>query len=118
MGEEQYEEDYYEEEKPRRKKRVGRSIFYSLGFFFLLVKDAVVSDIRMIWHNARLFLGVGLLATGLLNFSSGKYCDGSVADHFSCTRPSTYYYYSEIMIAVAIVGAILILLWFLRRREA
>lgn len=104
---------------PRRERRgsPAKSIFYSLGFFILMIRDAIVDDVVRIWNNARLFLGIILILSGFLRFSSGRYCDGSVADHYSCTRPSTYYYFGELSIILIIVGAILIVLWWLSRQE-
>lgn len=74
-------------------------------------------DVRRSIEHARLLVGVSSMSVGLLTFSSGRYCDGTVADHFACTRPSTYYYYSELSIFLVVVGMVLLTLWYLRMRE-
>ena len=109
------EEGFERAQRRGRRASIGKSVFYSLGYLVLMIKDAIIDDIARIWNNMRLFLGMVLVLSGVLRFSSGRYCDGNVADHFSCTRPTTYYYFSEVSIALIIIGAILIVLWFLGR---
>jgi hypothetical protein len=66
--------------------------------------------------NLSLFIGVAMTVWGLLHFSSGRYCDGTAADHFSCINSATYYFYDEWTILVVIFGALLITHWLLSRR--
>ena len=72
-------------------------------------------DLIVFWENIRLMVGSVLLVGGLLSVESGVYCDGNRADHFSCTRPTTYYYFDEVTIGVILLGLILVLLWYMRR---
>jgi hypothetical protein len=67
-------------------------------------------------REAELLVGVIFMVTGLMNFSSDRYCDGNPADYFSCTNPTTYYYYDWVTIALVTTGAMLIVLWWLRHR--
>lgn len=64
-----------------------------------------------------LFLGNALILIGLLSFESDKYCDGNTADYLSCTRPSTYYYFDYLDIALIILGSTLVIAWFLKQRR-
>lgn len=73
--------------------------------------------VSLMWREAELFLGTGLLLTGLLNWSSGKYCDGNTADYLSCTNPTTYYYYGGLQIVLIIVGSFFLLFWYLKRNK-
>jgi len=77
--------------------------------------DAAEEDWAIIREQSHLFLGALLLLLGLLDFHSGKYCDGNTADYLSCTRPVTYYYYTWLEIILIILGVMLILLWFMKR---
>jgi lysozyme family protein len=54
---------------------------------------------------------------GLLSIEADKFCDGNTADYLSCTRPSTYYFYSPLDIAIVVVGVFLILIWVRSRRD-
>lgn len=63
-----------------------------------------------------LFLGNALVVMGLLSFDSDKYCDGNTAEYLSCTRPSTYYYFDYLDIFLVVLGATLVIAWFLKRR--
>lgn len=67
--------------------------------------------------NGGLFFGLAAVIFGLLDFSNGKYCDGNPADYYSCTNPDTYYYYGFFAIALTIIGAFCITLWFLKKTE-
>ncbi len=67
--------------------------------------------------NAPLFFGIALFLLGVLNFSHGKYCDGNVADYYSCTNPSAYYYYGPLAIMLCIFGAFCVAFWFLKKTE-
>lgn len=77
----------------------------------------IVNDGVYVLREGRLFLGMLLLAVGLLSFASDRYCDGTASTHFACTRPTTYYYYPWWAIVLVILGTFLVLLWWLRRRE-
>lgn len=83
--------------------------------------DGLLLALAEYWRVMRLekelFLGSGLLLVGLLNFESGKYCDGNTADYLSCTRPATYYYFDTFGILLIIAGVFLVMLWLLRRKE-
>jgi hypothetical protein len=65
--------------------------------------------------NLSLFAGIAMTVWGLLHFSSGRYCDGTSADHFSCINSATYYFYDVWTILVVIFGALLITHWLLSR---
>jgi hypothetical protein len=69
-------------------------------------------------REAELLVGVVFVVTGLMNFNSSRYCDGNPADYFSCTNPTTYYYYDWFTVALVAVGAVLIVLWWLRHRTS
>ena len=116
MTDEPYEAEMDTDEKhtPRKRSYIAAA-FYSLVYFVLLVKDGIVQDVSYMWHNARVFLGSGLVLIGLLNISADRFCDGSTNTHIACTRPTTYYYYSEVAIISIVIGSFLILLWFLRK---
>jgi hypothetical protein len=79
--------------------------------------DKLEADWLIVRRESDIFLGATLFSIGLLNFHSGKYCDGNAADYLSCTRPVTYYYYTWIEIGLVILGVYLILLWFLQRER-
>jgi uncharacterized membrane protein YidH (DUF202 family) len=105
---------------PRLKRYVGkpaRSIFYSMGFIGLIIKDAVVDDALTILAQARLFIGIALVVIGLMTFSSGKFCDGGTAIGSNCTRPSTYYYFNTTSIVLVVTGTFLTVLWTVRNRK-
>lgn len=79
--------------------------------------DSVMGSLRTIAHDAELFIGVALTLIGVLSFESDKFCDGNTAEYLSCTRPSTYYFYSPFDIAIVVVGVFLILIWIRRARR-
>jgi hypothetical protein len=66
-------------------------------------------------RHALLFVGIALFILGLLNFSNGKYCDGNVADYYSCTNTAVYYYYGPIAVIACIVGAFLMTVWHINK---
>jgi hypothetical protein len=82
------------------------------------VMDALEVDWKIIKQQSDLFLGALLFLLGLLDFHSGKYCDGNTADYLSCTRPVTYYYYTWLEMILIILGVTLILLWFMKRNRS
>lgn len=73
--------------------------------------------VAVIVREFDLFLGNALLVVGLLSFESDKYCDGNTADYLSCTRPSTYYYFDYLDIILVVIGATIVLAWFLKQRR-
>ena len=80
--------------------------------------DIVIQEnFLIIKNNAILFLGLGISTYSFLNFSSDKYCDGNTATHFSCTHPSTYYYYETHFIFLFILGIFLVTFWHLKRAD-
>jgi hypothetical protein len=92
-------------------------IFISLSaYVFDSAVDALINHFWVIKKNFGLFFGIALFFLGVFGFSSGKYCDGNAADYLSCTRPSTYYYYDTLHIAYIIIGAFLVMVWFLRKK--
>jgi len=101
----------------RRRAGFIRSVFYSLGFLVLRLWEGILHDLERMWDHFRLFFGITLTTIGLLNFSSGAYCDRAVPDAYNCVRPSTYYYYSWETILVIVLGVTLIILWFLSRKK-
>ena len=72
-------------------------------------------DILIVKNNFNLFLGLGISICAFLNFSSGRYCEGNPATHFSCTHPATYYFYETNTIFLFVLGIFLITLWHLKR---
>jgi len=77
--------------------------------------DWALGRLTLMRAEFELFAGTALLIVGMLGFRSGKYCDGNTADYLSCTRPSTFYYYSAFDIALVVIGFFLVLFWFLSR---
>jgi hypothetical protein len=80
------------------------------------VYDFVTGALRTIARDSSLFIGIALTLVGLLSFQADKFCDGNTADYLSCTRPSTYYFYSPFDIAIIVIGAFLIVIWIRNRR--
>lgn len=80
-------------------------------FFFL--KQTMIPIIK----ESRLFIGIAFFLYGILNFQSARYCDGNTADYYTCTRPSTYYYYDTITILLVIVGIFFIVAWLLSNKR-
>jgi lipoprotein signal peptidase len=79
--------------------------------------DGIGERMAIIRRESDLFLGSLLLAVGLLGFNSDKFCDGNSADYLSCTRPSTYYYFSAFDQVLIVAGLLLVLVWFFSRRK-
>jgi hypothetical protein len=96
--------------------RFTRVKSYFLDLFDRFV-DAGELDLHIMRRESDLFFGVLLFILGLLNFHSGRYCDGNTADYLSCTRPVTYYYYTWLEVMLIVVGIFFMLLWFLKRRD-
>jgi hypothetical protein len=105
-------------ETPTSDTRRGRGSFWqSILAVFDSAIDALAYDFAIIRREADIFLGSLLFLVGVLDFHSGKYCDGNTADYLSCTRPVTYYYYTWIEIILIILGITFILLWFMKRER-
>ncbi len=107
-----------------RKQVRGRSkvgavtrVLFTMGAFVLFLWDALRDDLKLVWNNGRLFVGIAMSCVGILSYASSTYCDGTVSDHYSCTRPSTYYYYPWWAIALVTFGSFFIVLWFLRKKK-
>jgi hypothetical protein len=79
--------------------------------------DFFVGALRTIARDAELFIGVALTLVGLLSFHSDKFCDGNTADYLSCTRPSTFYFYSPLDISIVVLGVFLVLVWMRRSKH-
>ncbi len=80
------------------------------------VFDFFVRSFSTIARDAELFVGTALTLVGIFSIEADKFCDGNTADYLSCTRPSTFYFYSPLDIGIIVVGVFLILIWFLNRR--
>lgn len=68
-------------------------------------------------RESELFLGAALIVIGLMNFENGKNCDGNTTDYLSCTRPSTFYYFTWWEILFVVAGVFLIVIWLLERNS-
>jgi hypothetical protein len=108
------ETEMYRENPPRGARRWGRIAWLTIEFVFNKIADALSEYFDIIKRESELFLGIALVLVGFLNFQNGKNCDGNTADYLTCTRPSTFYYYSWIEITVIIIGVFLVLLWLLK----
>lgn len=105
----------YQHEGGNRFRRIGRSVWgYSVALFERAI-DGLEVDIKIMRHESDAFLGAFLFLMGVLNFHSGRYCDGNTADYLSCTRPVTYYYFTWLEIACIVIGVFFIMLWFMKR---
>lgn len=105
--------------KTKRKRRPPRAIVWFLRILAgigLVFRDKIQKDAILIVLNSRLFIGILLIALGLLSFESDKYCDGNSSNYYACTRPSTYYYYPWWATLLVVVGSFSIVLWFLRKK--
>jgi len=108
----------YQAPQPSRLKRVRGSLWSGFLGIFDRVMDGLEEDWKIVRHESDLFLGMLLFLLGLLDFHSGKYCDGNTADYLSCTRPVTYYYYTWLEMILIILGVTFILLWFMKRKHS
>jgi hypothetical protein len=107
--------------QPQRKSGVKRLlwvVWLFVVYIFDSLIDAVGENFRVIEREFQVFLGSTLILIGLFGFESDKFCDGNTADYLSCTRPSTYYFYDVLDVALIVIGALLILAWYLKRRSA
>lgn len=100
-------------------KRLGHGILVSLltvRFLFLSIIDWAVDTIGLAVREKDLFLGAALFLIGVFSFEVGRYCDGNAGDYLSCTRPAVYYYYDTFDIALIVLGAALVIAWFVKER--
>lgn len=88
----------------------------SVSALVFLLWDAVRDDVGRVWEEGRLFLGTALIVAGLLSFEAQRFCDG-ISTGVGCTRPSAYYEYPLWAIVLVVVGAFLVLLWWLYRSK-
>jgi hypothetical protein len=101
-------------EYPQDRAARTQSFFSALAHAF---SRRTLQALRHLLLETELFLGTALVAIGFLSFESDKYCDGNTADYLSCTRPSTYYYFDWLDIALIIAGIFFIFFWLLKTRE-
>jgi hypothetical protein len=102
----------------KRSIAILRRIFFTLGALILFIRDELAEDVRDIAVHGRLFVGIALTLIGMLSFASDKYCDGTAANYYTCTRPATYYYYPWWALLLVVIGSFFIVLWFLRRKHS
>lgn len=102
----------------KRTAGMARRVVFTLGALVLFIRDELAEDFRDMVASSRLFLGLASVLVGLLSFASDKYCDGSAANYYTCTRPATYYYYPWWAILLIVVGSFFVVLWFLRRKHS
>ena len=109
------------DEQPVSFTDTVRNRLWLAGMFVMYLFDrlGVWIGVRasIIVRESDLFLGVAVFLVGLLGFESGRYCDGNSADYLSCTRPATYYFFDAPHTILIILGAFLVMVWFLRTRR-
>lgn len=88
-----------------------------LGYLIKILGTHIRANLRIVAREVDIFVGTAFFVVGMLGIESDKYCDGNTADYLSCTRPSTYYYYSWFDITLVILGIFLIIIWFLKKRR-
>ncbi len=101
-------EDHYEHGHERAPK--SGSFMRAVDSLF----DFVSRALSTIARDMGLFVGVALTLIGFLSFQADKFCDGNTADYLSCTRPSTFYFYSPLAITIIVLGVFFILIWMRR----
>ncbi len=111
-------EQEHQKERKGGAGRIFRTTWLSLEFIAFHLAKALGENVRVIRREVNLFLGSALSILGLLNWSTGKYCDGNTADYLSCTRPTAYYYYGWFSITLILVGVTLLLVWYVRNRRS
>jgi len=107
-----------EEKNTKRKNKEESKIWKNFLYLVDLLIYGTLGNFNIIKNNINLFLGTFLFVFGLLNFQSGKYCDGNTSEYLSCTRPTTYYYYDGLDIAIIIIGLFLIMIWVLKKKRS
>lgn len=106
--------DEYPEERQGRQRPSLFVLF--VQFLFDTVFASIGRNLRIIGREFDLFFGTALTIVGTLGFESDKYCDGNTADYLSCTRPSTYYYFDSLDVALVVIGVFFILFWIIKRK--
>jgi uncharacterized membrane protein len=101
-----------------RVKRYAWILWLLILFISNKTIDVFGDYFAIIRREIELFVGSALVLIGVFGFNAGRMCDGNTADYLSCTRPSAYHYYSGFDIALVVIGAFLILLWFVGRTPA
>ncbi len=123
-----YQREHYQEAPHNNEPRGVKKWWHMLKRWFWIgwlvlqwgfdkLIDSQRGNYEIIKKEADLFFGTALTIMGLLGFSSSKFCDGNTADYLSCTRPTSYHYYSAFAIFLVIIGVFFILFWFLKRRK-
>ena len=95
-----------------------RTVWVSVEYLSVRVLEAIVEDLRIMREEIDLFLGAAFVLLGVMNWSTGKYCDGNSSDYLSCTRPTVYYYYGAFEIVLVVFGIALVLLWIVKRQHS
>ena len=101
----------------RKIRRTARLLWLLTLYGVDRLIDAVGEYVGIIRGAPELFAGTTLLLLGILNFESARYCDGNTADHLSCTRPATYYYFDWLDIALILLGVFFLMFWYLKEQE-
>lgn len=105
------------EEASAERAQKGR-LQYVVRFSVLFARflfDKLIERVHIMLREFDLFSGVGLFLLGLLNFNTGRYCDGNTGDYLSCTRPAVYYYFDAFDIVLIVLGIFLFLFWYVKR---
>ncbi len=97
--------------------RILRIIGHTVMYLFDHLIDMFGDYWYLMKREAELFIGTALLLIGLLSFHNGKNCDGNTAEYLSCTRPSTFYYFSGFEIFIIVLGIFFILFWHLKNKH-
>lgn len=108
----------HQEEGGSRSRGILRAVWISIEYIAYHIAKAFGENLRTMRKEMNLFLGAALTVLGMLNWSTGKYCDGNTADYLSCTRPTAYYYYSWFSVTLVLIGVLLVLVWFVRNRKS
>ena len=102
------------------QKRTSRFMVVCKALLRFVVKQLSTiahEYLRLLRLNFRLCMGLALSIGGLLNFSVGRHCDETSSEFFTCTNPSSFYYYSGFTIVVVVIGVWLITFWMLQRKR-
>lgn len=87
-----------------------------LAYFFDAFVDSLADTLHIVWKEFQLFLGTALALIGFFSFEADKFCDGNTADYLSCTRPSTFYYFDALDKVLIVLGVVLVMVWWVRRK--
>ena len=99
------------------RKKTAKDQKFEIGRFFRCIrgKNTFQDVYYLILDNTFLFIGVVFMASSILNFDHGRYCDGTIVDHYSCVNSATFYEYSTTAIFVFIFGVICTSFWYVKR---